>query len=126
MLMGGLPRFLWTRRRANKPLMKRKFYHVTTQCNLTGIKASGLFPKIGPRSTLAGETTPYIYLFRDYAEMEDAVMNWLGDKLDDDQLVLCEIELTEAIERTLVYKKNSYEVLCPVGIPADCISFSTL
>ena len=58
------------------------FYHVTTLPNAAPIKTQGLKPAIGPRSRHLGETTPAIYLFGTREELDDAVLNWLGEQFD--------------------------------------------
>ena len=108
--------------------MDGTYYHVTTKSSIETIRKSGLIPQIGPRSRLAGEVFPYVYLFDDYGTMEDAAMNWLGDLFDDDEiLVLCEIKLPENFSKNLFRQDpDSFEILCPVRIPQELITFKPL
>jgi hypothetical protein len=60
-------------------------YHVTLKKNLNPILARGLIPKIGDRSKKIGEDTPAIYCFKDKDSVHDALMNWLGDELEENE-----------------------------------------
>ena len=104
------------------------FYHVTTSENVKGIRAAGLIPNIGPRAQKMNEPYPYIYLFHNRDDMEDAVMNWLGDEFDDDEtLILCVIHLPTGIINSLRQNEAAaYEIMCPVQIPQKFIEFETL
>lgn len=79
---------------------------------------------IGPLSKLNNETEKRIYLFTDYSSMENAMMNWLGDNLneiygDDKVYSYLEIKLPNEfnlIESNADYEKYSYEVIPPIYI----------
>lgn len=63
-------------------------YHVTPTSNVKSILAKGLVPSIGQRSAQL-ETESNLYFFPSKEAAEDAVMNWLGDELpEDEQLAL--------------------------------------
>lgn len=99
-------------------------YHVTTKENAEHIKKEGLKPSIGPRSEKAGEKEAKVYLFKDKTGMENAVTNWLGDKFDEDEALIC---ITFAIPRhftiNLEYNINAqFEITSHVTIPAEFIS----
>ena len=108
--------------------MDGTYYHVTTKTNMQKIKKQGLVPKIGPRSQLAGEVFPYVYLFDNYETMEDAVMNWLGDLFEDDEvLVLCEVRLPKEFDKSLFRQgPDSFEILCSIRIPQELITFKPI
>ena len=79
---------------SNENVRKVIYYHVTATKNLPSIKQSGLIPKIGTLSTIAGESKPRIYLFKNLEDVEHALENWLGDYIsDDEQLALLKISL---------------------------------
>lgn len=59
--------------------MYKKFYHVTPTENVESIRSQGLIPQIGFRSKLVNEQYPLVYLFGSRIEMEEALMNWLGE-----------------------------------------------
>lgn len=67
-------------------------FHVTRRDDVPSILLQGLVPQIGPRSCLLGEATPAIYLFPDQVSVEDALMNWLGDAFEGEELVVLEID----------------------------------
>jgi hypothetical protein len=73
-------------------------YHVTEKSDLQDILTQGLVPKLGPRSIEAGESNPAIFLFPDIEDMDNALMNWMGecwDEDDDTELVALEITLDD-------------------------------
>lgn len=103
-----------------------KLWHVTAAGNKNRIEAEGLVPRIGPRSEAAGETVPYVYLFESTNDMEDALINWLGDELEDEELILCEISLPDSIAQTLIREPDSFELRCPRVIPPEYIRIEPL
>lgn len=82
-------------------------YHVTLKKNLSSILSEGLKPMIGPRSQKL-EQTSAIFLFPSRDHVDDALMNWLGDELEDEELVLLEVDL-----KNLNFESNvdSYEII---------------
>lgn len=60
-------------------------FHVTKKRNLQKISRDGLIPSKGARSRKLSEPRPAIYLLRSMADVEDAIMNWLGDEFDEDE-----------------------------------------
>ena len=60
------------------------FYHVTETKNVPAILKNGLLPSKGPRSETLGEPESRIYLFKRYIDLEDAMMNWLGDEFPEE------------------------------------------
>ncbi len=94
-------------------------YHVTPKRNLTDILREGLLPKIGPRSASIGESIPGVYLFSDKASCEQALMNWLGDCLEDaGEVVILEIRNCQDVEKSTA----GYEVVCRKAIASTCIA----
>lgn len=103
--------------------MGNKFWHVTSLESVPSILRNGLIPRIGPRSSEAGETEPGVYLFPTYEAVEDALMNWLGDQFPDDaNLVLLRIRLPYDATTWLVVTDADYEVVSREAIPANCIA----
>lgn len=69
-------------------------FHVTLARNVPSILAFGLEPRIGPRSRRVCEFTPAIYLFKNREEVEDGLMNWMGNFFKHDEpLVLLEVNI---------------------------------
>lgn len=98
-------------------------YHVTPSENLPSILGSGLKPAIGPRSAELGEPQPFVYLFRSLQDVETALMNWLGEALEDaGELAILEIEPSATTASRLQTSSEDYEVRCDTVIPANCIT----
>ncbi len=70
-------------------------FHVTPASNLPAILAEGLQPSIGPRSALLGESRPAVYLFQERADVENALMGWLGDELDEEEVAIIQLSALE-------------------------------
>lgn len=72
----------------NESTTPKVLYHVTPARNIKSIQQQGLVPSIGQRSAQL-ETESNLYFFPSKEAAEDAVMNWLGDELpEDEQLAL--------------------------------------
>lgn len=65
-----------------------KLYHVTLASNLPSILERGLIPAVGPRSAAFGEEKPAVYFFRSLDDVEDALVNWLGEEFDEDERII--------------------------------------
>lgn len=89
--------------------------HVTPSSNLASILAAGLKPLIGARS-IAIESTPAVWLFPDWASLEDAT--WLYDLFEeDDQLAVLLVDLAGLdVLRT---ERAGYEVSVQQPIAAE-------
>jgi hypothetical protein len=57
------------------------YYHITRSENVPSIMAGGLEPT-KPRDM---EDVEGVYLFKSAVAAEDALMNWLGDRFDEDE-----------------------------------------
>ncbi len=95
----------------------KTYYHVTTDKYLKNIRHQGLIPQKGKRSRAAGEIQDAIYLFTSPEAVHDALMNWLLDELEEDELIILDILLPDDFEIT--QKPGSFEATSP-----RCISFS--
>ena len=88
---------LWITEARSKPKPKPKptnYYHVTPAENVEAIMRDGIKPTYGPRSEAAAESGPAVYLFPSRAHAEEAVMNWYGDEVEDDEpLALIRVSL---------------------------------
>jgi len=56
------------------------FYHVTLSRNVPSIMKNGILPSINKEM---GDKKA-VYMFKNRDELEDALMNWLGDKFPED------------------------------------------
>lgn len=66
-------------------------FHISSVKNLVRIKQKGLIPSI-PKDMVDDKA---IYLFKTKDDAEQALMNWLGDRFnDDDEVVLLTIDIT--------------------------------
>ena len=103
-----------------------KYYHVTLLSNVKSILKYGLLPKIGERSIEAKENKVAVYLFSSLLDMEDALMNWLGDWYsdyygEDVPLALLEINLPENFP--INKGEVEYESISEIAISPNYISF---
>lgn len=93
-----------------------ELFHVTNAQNLPSILREGLLPHV-PQD-MEGEPSG-VYLFTDFATMGDAVMNWLGDRFDEeDELVLLTLssEGVEVFPTEAGYEVVSYDPIPPENI----------
>lgn len=58
-------------------------YHITDIENLPSISIEGLVPGIGRLSEKYGEQEDRLYFFHNADDLENALLNWLGEELDD-------------------------------------------
>jgi hypothetical protein len=92
-------------------------YHVTYTKNLPAIKKFGLIPKINPEM----QDKKAVYLFINREALEDALMNWLGDKLDENEEVIV-LYINKNMVKDLKQDKNvGYEVYTEYTIPPKAI-----
>lgn len=73
------------------------FYHVTPSENVKSILDQGLKPSVGSRSEKLNEK-PSTFLFKSKNDVEDAMMNWLGDEFEDTPVNLLKIKLPTHIK----------------------------
>lgn len=103
-----------------------KYYHVTLLSNLESILKDGLLPKVGERSMQARESKPAVYLFPSIEDMEDALMNWLGDLFIDfygENTPLAVLEVNLPLGFPIKKGEVEYESISEVTIPPIYISF---
>jgi hypothetical protein len=95
---------------------KQLLWHITSKRNLKSIKKHGILPKIPADMTDEKEG---VYLFKSYHDAEDAVVNWLGDRFDeDDDLVAIGIDpIGVRIEKSAA----DYEIFSTSPIPSENI-----
>ena len=99
----------------------QKLYHVTEKGNLQGILSQGLVPKIGPRSTAAGEKVPAVYLFAGLDAVSDGFLNWMERVFDDgDVPVLLRVEMPDGMYGRL--ETDGWEARCRETVPPGCIA----
>jgi hypothetical protein len=92
-------------------------YHVTTKDKLKSIKKKG---EITPSIPDDCDDIEGVYLFTSKVHVENAVMNWLGDRFeDDDELVLLTIDLENV---DIQYSSNvDWEIYSKQPIPYNAI-----
>jgi hypothetical protein len=103
--------------------MDRQYlYHVTEKTKLPSIMEHGLLPMRGPRSSLCGEAKPAVYCFPGREDLEDAMMNWLGESfveadIAEGGLVILEIDADGLlIESDAGYELAILEIIQPTRI----------
>ena len=100
----------------------KSYFHVTPRDNVRDILKHGLVPDIGPRSADAGEIKKQIYLFASYGDVEDAMLNWLGDEMEDLDPVMLRVDIPVAFAESHVHNEtNSFEHVCDAPVPPDSI-----
>lgn len=91
------------------------YYHVTLSANVPAILGEGLIPT-APSDM---EDEKGIYLFLDKISAEDAVMNWLGDRFEEDEelaLLTLSGEGLDVHPTTAGYEVISYDPIPPENI----------
>lgn len=105
---------------------ENRYFHVTPKQNMESILSKGLIAHIGKRSKEMGETLEAIYLFPTFEEMNNALLNWLGECFQDtEDLVILQIDVPEdfPIYRPTNSNGNAfYEVHCFCDIPPKYIT----
>lgn len=94
-------------------------YHVTYAEGVSSILRDGLVPRRGLRSCSLGEGREAVFLFPSLEDVEDALMNWLGEEMDDDKpLALLEVQLPPDLS---FRSEVAWEMIVEDLIPPDCI-----
>ena len=92
------------------------YYHITKTTNVPFILKQGLIPK----KPTDFEDVEGVYLFKSIEDAEDAVMNWLGDRFDEDEeLTLLKIDST-GIKKT--EQGAAYEIISKEKIEPQFLS----
>ena len=110
--------------------MKSKtYYHVTKASNLESIMNNGLKPRIGELSKLCDECVERIYLFKSEDDMENALMNWLGENINNlygesAEFIALKIEIPlEKCNYLIDDNESEYEAFCYDTIKPEYISY---
>lgn len=101
------------------------YYHVTPYSNVPNILKQGLLIGIGRLSQSAGEIKNRIYMFKDKTDVEDALMNWLGDEFPDERLAVLKITLPKSFKGIKQHEFANWEYVSYKPIPAKYISIDT-
>lgn len=104
---------------------KNRYFHVTPMGNLESILQNGLLPMMGERSIDCNEHQKAIYLFRSITDMDNALLNWLGECFEDIDLVILQIDVPDGFPITTEKDSNGdefFESVCLEPIPVDYIS----
>ena len=93
------------------------FYHVTHKKNVRSIMKNGILPKINRDMN----DIKAVFLFDNMNTLEDAMMNWLGDKFDeDDELVVLTIDKKQLkniqYDKDVGYEYYTKEIIKPSAI----------
>lgn len=103
-----------------------RYFHVTPIENLESILQNGLLPMLGERSIDCNENKKAIYLFHSIADMDNALLNWLGECFPEDiDLAILQIDVPDGF--SVITEKDSngddfFESVCLEPIPVDYIS----
>ena len=63
---------------------KDRYFHVTPRKNLSAIQKEGLLAQIGDRSQEAKEEAEAVFLFPSKEDMDNALLNWLGEAFEEE------------------------------------------
>ncbi len=106
---------------------KDRYFHVTPRKNLSAIQKEGLLAQIGDRSQEAKEEAEAVFLFPSKEDMDNALLNWLGEAFEEeDELIILQIDLPAdfPVKRDadsngeLMYEAYSYKNIPPEYISA--------
>lgn len=106
---------------------KDRYFHVTPRKNLSAIQKEGLLARIGDRSQEAKEDVEAVFLFPSKEDMDNALLNWLGEAFEEeDELIVLQIDLPAdfPVKRDadsngdLMYEAYSYKNIPPEYISA--------
>lgn len=103
----------------------KDFYHVTLKENIESIMSKGLVPQIGERSKELNEASS-VFLFSNTDDLDNAVMNWLGDWYEceyGDNVELVTIKVTLPLSFPVEDSIVEYEKISKVVIPSEYITF---
>lgn len=102
------------------------YYHVTTADNLESIQATGLEPRLGERAQ-KWEDEKGVWLYEDLETTDDALTNWIGDDLPDDQdVAILEITLDETQRDNLIQKEDEFDLWYDGVIPPSAIKVHSI
>ena len=88
-------------------------WHVTAKKHLPSIKAHGIKPSALTPVDIGDK--PAIFLFKDKNEMEDALQNWMLDKFDEKEPLVCLTINPQGLE--IIPSSVEWEVLSIQTIP---------
>lgn len=94
------------------------FYHVSPSTNTQSILSKGLIPMIGGRSEQL-ETEKAIYMFRSIDDVDDAMMNWLGEEFEDESIDLFKIMLPKSFP--IIDDPDMWEVVSEHPIKSEYV-----
>lgn len=106
---------------------ENRYFHVTPKSNLLAILKEGLIAQIGDRSQEAKEDADAVFLFPNKEDMDNALLNWLGEAFEEeDELIILQIDLPAdfPVKRDadsngeLMYEAYSYKNIPPEYISA--------
>ena len=94
------------------------YYHITRSENVPSIMGTGL----EPTKPIDMEDVEGVYLFKSVASAEDALMNWLGDRFDEDEpLTLLRVD-GAGVEELDTDAASGFEAISKTTIAPEFIS----
>lgn len=106
---------IWESYKGKGENMFKTAYHVTYADNVDSIKKYGIKPS---KPQDFDEAVDGVYLFPSYDDMEDALVNWLGDRLDEDRdIVAIKLNISGLkCESDVEYELRCLETIEPIRI----------
>ena len=94
------------------------YYHITRSENVSSIMASGL----QPTKPMDMQDVEGVYLFKSVDAAEDALMNWLGDRFDEDEpLTLLRVD-SDGVGEIDTESAAGFEAISRAAISPEFIS----
>lgn len=91
-----------------------RYYHVTPEKFVPSILKRGIKAKVP-----ANEDERGVYLFKSLDDAVEAIMNWLGDRFDEDEPLA--IVVVDAAQIRVSTTAAAYEVISYSNVPASAI-----
>lgn len=97
-------------------------FHITDTRLIPKILREGLKPKLGSKSSQC-ENEPAVFLFTSIEAMENAMLNWFMDEVDDDvPLAVLKITIPDSWKENVFINTNAnYEAICKIPVPPKFI-----
>mgnify|MGYP003403202480 CR=1 FL=1 len=92
------------------------YYHITKKKNITKIKNGGL--KIRKPKDMEDEVG--IYLFKSRESAEEALMNWLGERFDEEEELVI-LTISPKFVTDISITDAEFEVISKKNIPIEAI-----
>ena len=108
-----------------REIAERIFYHTTLVENRESIFEKGLIPQIGERS-IQIETEEAVWLFNSVEDLDNALMNWLGEEIEEtygEDAEMVTFKITLPADFPVEGEEGMFERFTRQRIPPEYIEF---